>query len=118
MLLNHDVLQGFEMLKKMGWKKEVLSAVAGSGAALCSPSLSLQDGGLGASVRGLAEPIPVNIKRTREGLGCVSETPIPAASASSGTSSEATLQDFRSSSTAWFSLLAYLCLHTHRLFDG
>ena len=88
------------MLEKMGWKKEVpaaaaaaatAAAAAAAAALVCPRSLILQDGGLGASVRGLAEPILVNIKRTREGLGCASETPVAAACAASSASSEAML---------------------------
>ena len=79
-------------------------------AVLCLRSLTLQDGGLGASARGLAEPILVNIKRTREGLGCASEPPIAAASAASSASSEAMLHDFRCISAAPLLLALDFCL--------
>ncbi len=66
-------------------------------AVLLSHSLSVQDGGLGSSVRGAAEPITVSIKRTREGLGCSSEATLASSAALSASASEALLQGFRSS---------------------
>ena len=66
-------------------------------AVLLSRSFAVQDGGLGSSVRGAAEPITVSIKRTREGLGCSSEATLVSSAASSASASEAMLQGFRSS---------------------
>ena len=50
----------------------------------------------GASVRGSAEPITVNIKRTREGLGCPSEAPAASSAVANDRASDVMLQDFRS----------------------
>ena len=65
-------------------------------AVLLSHSLSVQDGGLGSSVRGAAEPITVSIKRTREGLGCPSEAPPVSSADANDRASDVMLQHFRS----------------------
>jgi hypothetical protein len=81
---------GFRDARENGLEERGLSAGSSS---VIRNSFDVHDGGLGSSVRGVAEPVTVVIKRTREGLGRSSEAPPISANTNS---CEALLKDFRS----------------------